>query len=110
VSSGPITGRVTNAGRTGIGQECVTAIPINAKPDPVFGDPIMPEVALSNSSGRFDLSGLLPGQYKIKFSSGCGRTGYANQWWDDATTQKTAKVINLGFTAIGGIDARVERR
>jgi hypothetical protein len=110
VPSGPITGRVTNAGGAGLGQECVTAIPFDAKPDPVFGDPIMPEVAVSNSSGRFALTGLLPGQYKIKFSSDCGRTGYANQWWDDATSQSSAKVINLGFTGISSIDARLERR
>ena len=109
VPSGPITGRVTNASSAGLGQECVTAIPFHAKPDPVFSDPVMPEVAVSNPSGRFALTGLLPGQYKVKFSSGCGRTGYADQWWDDATSQQTAKVINVGFTGISGIDARLER-
>jgi hypothetical protein len=109
VPSGPITGRVTNASRAGLGNECVTAFPVDAKPDPIFGDPIMPETAITTPSGHFALTGLFPGQYKVKFSSGCGRTGYADQWWDSAASQKTAKIINVGFTGIGGIDARLER-
>jgi hypothetical protein len=109
VPPGPITGRVTNAARTGIGQECVTAIPFHAKPDPIFDNPVMPETAITTPSGYFVLSGLIPGQYKIKFSSGCGRTGYPTQWWDNATSQNTAKVINLGFTKIADIDAVLHR-
>lgn len=69
-----------------------------------------PEIAITTPSGRFALTGLLPGQYKVKFSSGCGRTGFADQWWDDVSSQKAAKIINLGFTKIGGIDARLEGR
>ncbi|HXS62925.1 MAG TPA: carboxypeptidase-like regulatory domain-containing protein [Streptosporangiaceae bacterium] len=109
VPSGTITGRVSNARLAGLGSECVTALPFDAKPDPVFDDPIMPETAITSPSGRFSLSGLFPGQYKIKFSSGCGRTGYADQWWRDGTTQKSATVINLGFAKIGDIDALLHR-
>jgi hypothetical protein len=109
VPSGTITGRVSNARLAGLGSECVTALPFDAKPDPVFDDPIMPETAITSPSGRFSLSGLFPGQYKIKFSSGCGRPGYASQWWRDGTTQKSATVINLGFAKIGDIDALLHR-
>ena len=86
----------------------MTAFPVDAKPDPIFGDPITPEIAISTPSGHFALIRTVPGQYKVKFSSGCGRTGYADQWWDDATSPSKAKVINVGFTDIDGIDARLK--
>ena len=108
VPSGVIEGSVTNLGLAGLGRECVTAFPFDAKPDPFFETPVPPEVAISTPSGHFALTGLQPGQYKVKFSSGCGRTGFADQWWDNATSPGKAKIINLGFTDIGGIDARLK--
>jgi hypothetical protein len=110
VPAGPIAGSVFSESLAGLGHECVTAFPIGAQPDPVFGDLITPEAGISTPSGHFALSGLFPGQYKVQFSSGCGRTGYADQWWRDATSQKSAKVINLAFTEINGIDALLQRR
>jgi protocatechuate 3,4-dioxygenase beta subunit len=110
VPAGTISGRVTDTAPAGLGRECVTAVPFHAKPDPFFNQPIMPEVAITSPTGHFTLSGLFPGQYKVKFSSGCGRSGYAGQWWDDATSQQTATVIRLAFTDIGGINARLNRR
>jgi hypothetical protein len=84
--SGTVTIAATSAPLAGI---CVEAAPLagNASP-PVY------TVSVS-SSGSYSLTGLPPGKYLVIFSSGCGATGYARQYWQDATSSATATMITV---------------
>ncbi len=106
---GGITGTVTNQARAGVSGECVTAIPVAPRVDPFGGILQAAEVAVTTSSGRYALADLPPGRYKAEFTVGCGATGYATQWWDNATSGRSAKVITVGFATVGGIDAALRR-
>ena len=35
------------------------------------------------------IGGVAPGRYRVEFASGCGATGYATQWWQDANSVAT---------------------
>lgn len=101
-ADGGISGTVTSAsgGRplTGI---CVRAIPLAA------GRGASITVA---SGGRYSLVGLAPGQYRVRFSSGCGASGYATQWWKDAGSAARATVVTIrADTVSAGIDAALAR-
>ena len=90
---GEITGAVSGPSDSRISGACVTAVPL-----PAAGSPRI--VAVSRPGG-YALADLLPGRYKVEFSSGCGATGYASQWWKDASSQAVAKII----TVVAGEDA-----
>ena len=95
--SGTVTSAAASAPLAGI---CVEAAPVagNASP-PVY------TVSVS-SSGSYSLTGLPPGKYLVIFSSGCGATGYARQYWQDATSSATATVITVAPSSLTpGIDA-----
>ncbi len=87
-TDGAITGTVSGPSATPVDGVCVTALPV-----PLDGS--RPIVAVSGSGG-YTLTNLIPGQYEVKFSSGCGATGYATQWWQDASSQAQATVITVG--------------
>jgi hypothetical protein len=106
---GAITGRVTNLGHAGVGGECVTAMPFGAGLDPFTGTAPAPDIAISRVTGRYTLLDLAPGQYKIEFSVGCGDSGFATQWWNNATSAKSASVVTVGFETVTGIDATLRR-
>ena len=38
------------------------------------------------AAGRYQIAGLQPGTYRVKFTSGCGATGYATRWYRGART------------------------
>lgn len=102
---GAVTGTVETQAHTPVSGECVTAVPFRAAPDPVSDVPAQQEVAVTNHTGGYTLTTLMPGRYKVEFSSGCGASGFATQWWDNAGSAKSAKVITVGFTPITGISA-----
>jgi hypothetical protein len=102
---GAIDGAVTTRAHAGVAGECVTAVPFRATVDPVSGVPPAPDIAITQSAGRYRLLDLPPGQYKIKFSSGCGDRGFRAQWWDQAASARTARVITIRNATVGGIDA-----
>lgn len=106
---GAVTGTVRTRTLTTVSGECVTAVPFRAGPDLVTGAPAQPETAVTDQTGGYTLTGLTPGRYKIEFTSGCGGARYATQWWDNAGSARSAKVITVGFTTIAGIDATVHR-
>ena len=41
------------------------------------------------------VTGLAPGRYRVRFSSGCGASGYATQWWKDAGSAGPATVVTI---------------
>ena len=89
---GQITGTVSagspSAPLSGV---CVTAFPVP-------GNGSSAVVAVSRATGDYTLADLLPGQYKVRFSAGCGATGYAAQWWNDVSSEAVATVV----TAVAG--------
>jgi Carboxypeptidase regulatory-like domain len=100
-TDGTITGTVHGPSNTPLSGVCVTAMPLVAGSVPI--------VAISRS-GSFSLAELLPGRYKVEFSSGCGATGYRTQWWKNASSPQSATVINVAATqTVPGIDATLTR-
>jgi hypothetical protein len=102
---GAITGTVATTGDSPVSGECVTAVPYRAGLDPVTDIPVQPEVAVSGSTGSYSLIGLAPGRYRVEFSTGCGASGFARQWWDNQASVKNASIITVGFAKISGINA-----
>jgi hypothetical protein len=42
----------------------------------------------------------------VKFSTGCGDTGFKTQWWQNASSAATATIITVNpGTPVPGIDA-----
>jgi hypothetical protein len=107
---GSITGTVTNLTHRGVRGECVTAVPATPAADPFDGIPQAAEVAVTTRSGQYALADLAPGRYKVEFAVGCGARGYATQWWQDAASAGSAKVITARFATIGAIDAVLRRQ
>ncbi|MGN6794589.1 MAG: hypothetical protein ACTHJW_19565, partial [Streptosporangiaceae bacterium] len=65
-----------------------------------------PEVAITTTSGSYTLLNVQPGTYKVKFSTGCGDTGFKTQWWQNASSRATATVVTVGAgVTVTGIDA-----
>lgn len=102
-ADGGISGTVTAAssGRplSGI---CVRAVPQAAGRDA--------SVTVAGG-GRYSLIGLSPGRYRVRFSSGCGASGYVTQWWKDAGSAARATVVTIrADTVSAGIDAALTRQ
>jgi hypothetical protein len=67
-------------------------------------------VAVTGTSGGYTLAELLPGDYKVRFSSGCGATGYATQWNGGAASQAAANPIPVGAGQTqSGINANLSK-
>lgn len=99
---GVITGKVLGPASAAIGGICVTAWPLVTGSTPV--------VAVSGKTGEFTLTGMLPGRYKVEFSSGCGASGYRTQWWDNAASRQQATVITVNAAqTVPGIHATLSR-
>ena len=104
-AGGTISGSVTHQSQPVAG-ECVTAVPVNPTPDPLFGMTLNPVIGVSTSDGSYSLVDLLPGQYHVKFSIGCGASGFATQWWQQASSEQSATTINVSANGtVTGIDA-----
>ncbi len=105
---GGITGTVVTTANAPVAGACVVAVPQNTDPDPIGGVPEQTETAISGSTGRYSLIDVPPGQYKVEFTSGCGATGLATQWWDGVTSASQATVVTVQpATTRTGIDATV---
>jgi hypothetical protein len=102
---GGIEGRVTTRSHAGVAGECVTAVPFRASADPITGLVPAPDIAITHKTGRYLLLDLLPGRYKVEFSTGCGDAGFATLWWPGAASSKTAQVITVSNATIINIDA-----
>lgn len=104
-ASGAISGTVSHQGQPVAG-ECVTAFPVGATPEPLVGATLNPVIAVTASDGSYSLADLLPGQYHVEFTVGCGASGFAAQWWQQATSEQTASIVNVAASGtVTGIDA-----
>lgn len=97
-ADGGISGKVTaKASGDALGGVCVRAVPQAAGRAASF---------TTTAGGSYSLTGLIPGTYTVQFSSGCGATGLATQWWDDKSSAGSATVITVKSGAVTtGIDA-----
>jgi hypothetical protein len=101
-SDGQITGTVSGPTASPLAGGCVTAFSVPA-------GAALPVVAVTGTSG-YTMADLVPGRYKVEFTSGCGTTGYATQWWKDAASQKAATVITVGPSQdVSGISATLSK-
>jgi hypothetical protein len=83
-ADGQITGTVDGPRSAPLAGICVTAQPTNKG---------TPTVTVTTSTGAYDIGSLAPGRYKVKFSSGCGATGYRAQWFSAATAAAKARPV-----------------
>jgi hypothetical protein len=101
-SDGQITGTVSGPSASPLPGACVTAFPVSAPGS-------LPVVAVTGTSG-YTLADLVPGQYKLRFSTGCGALGYATHWWKDAASHSAATVITVGPSKdVSGISATLSK-
>ncbi len=106
-SDGAITGTVTSHSRRVAG-ECVTATPVDPVADPLLDSVLDPVIGVTVAHGTYALVGLLPGKYTVKFSVGCGDTGFRTQWWRHASSASDATVITVSANGtVTGIDAHL---
>lgn len=100
-TNGAVSGTVTGPSHADLAGVCVTVSSILLQ---------QPVVAVSRASGAYTLLGLPPSNYKIKFSSGCGASGYRTQWWPDKGSEKTAKFVKVTAAATTtDIDATMQK-
>ena len=93
-ATGAVSGTVTHQGQPVAG-ECVTAFPVNPTPDPLIGSTLNPVTAVTVGDGSYTITDLLPGRYHVEFTIGCGASGFAVQWWQQATSEQTASVVTV---------------
>jgi hypothetical protein len=105
---GTVAGTVHTVSNRPVAGECVTAVPTEPQADQLFNEPIPDVTAITTATGRYTLIGL-PGQYKIEFSTGCGSADFATQWWNKASTAKTASLVTIAYGTTTGINATLHR-
>ncbi|MGO8959917.1 MAG: carboxypeptidase regulatory-like domain-containing protein [Streptosporangiaceae bacterium] len=99
---GAISGTVLGPSSKALSGACATAMPVAAGSVPI--------VAVSGKSGAFTLIDLLPGRYKVEFSSGCGASGYRTQWWQNAGSRQHATPVMVSAAqTVSGINAKLAR-
>ena len=106
---GGISGIVRDASHAPVAGECVTAVPVDPVPDPLSGQTPGNAIAVTAGDGSYALVDLPPGHYKVRFSTGCGDSGFTAQWWDNASSAQTATPITVSAAAtVTGINAALQ--
>lgn len=96
-SDGQISGTVTGPAHAQLTGVCVTAAGLSAGSTPV--------IAVTRGGG-YSIIDLTPGRYRVEFSSGCGASGYATQWWKNASSKSRATIITVPANTVKtGINA-----
>jgi Carboxypeptidase regulatory-like domain len=94
---GSISGTVTQQGGAALHGACVAATQISPAP----GQPVY---SVTGSDGSYSITDLPPGNYRVRFSSGCGANGYQTQWWNDESSSISATPVSVtAGTATTGI-------
>jgi hypothetical protein len=66
-------------------------------------------IGVTAADGTYTLVDLPPGHYKVQFSTGCGDSGFATQWWNNAPSAQTATSISVSAAAtVTGINAALQ--
>jgi hypothetical protein len=89
---GTISGTVTDQGSEPVVAICETLYPVS--PDLVIGESI-PIVAVSGTDGSYMVPNVVPDGYKVDFSTGCGATNYASQWYPNSTGPGGATIVSV---------------
>ncbi len=102
LSYGGISGTVTDSAHSPVAGICVTAASVGVSATPV--------VAVTAVNGAYSLGDLAPGSYTLEFSSGCGATGFATQFYNGVRSIRSASpvAVTAGITR-PGIDATMKR-
>ena len=96
---GTITGTVTGPGGTALAGVCVTS-----SDDELDGD-----LAETDASGRYTLSGLRAGAYRVGFST-CAPSDLVSEFYNDKPTRALANPVTVAEGATtANIDARLAR-
>jgi len=96
---------VSGPTKAAVAGECVTAIPVGKD----FAGFYPRNIAITTKTGGYSLLDLQPGRYKVKFSIGCGASGFRTQWWKNADSAAAATVIMIGAgDTVKGIDATLK--
>ncbi|HET7013818.1 MAG TPA: hypothetical protein VFI65_07905 [Streptosporangiaceae bacterium] len=65
-----------------------------------------PTVGTTDAQGRYLIGGLAPGRYVVEFTAGCGVASYHTQWFDGASSRKSATPVAVKAGSVTtGIDA-----
>ncbi len=96
-ADGGISGTVQVKGAPAAGV-CVVAYPSAGRQ--------LPSAAVTGANGSYQMTGLLPGSYRVEFTAGCGAASYVTQWYDGASSRpgSTPVTVSAG-TVTTAIDA-----
>jgi hypothetical protein len=101
-TDGSIGGTVTGPGGGPLRGVCVAAIQTGIGTAPVY--------TVTGSKGTYSIVDLVPGHYRVRFTSGCGAVGYKTQWWNDKPTKSAATIITVSTgTETTGIGAALSK-
>ncbi|HUZ54684.1 MAG TPA: carboxypeptidase-like regulatory domain-containing protein [Streptosporangiaceae bacterium] len=106
--TGAITGVVRGPGGKPVAGICAEAVPlVGGLGVGGLGVPVGVTAAVG---GGYRIGDLQPGPYKVRFTVGCGATGYATRWYKNARTSRAATVVKVSAaTVTTGIDATLPR-
>jgi Carboxypeptidase regulatory-like domain len=90
-TTGAISGTVRRGGHAVLGGICAEAYPVSV---PGGAEGYATGVT-SQAKGGYLISDLQPGTYKVRFTSGCGTSGYAARWYRNAGPQSRARVVRV---------------
>ncbi len=106
--TGTITGVVRGPSGRPISGICVQAVPQQgAVGIPAIG---IPTAITGAAGGSYRLTDLQPGTYKIKFTDGCGASGFATRWYKNARTEFGGRFVHVTAAKVtSGIDQSLPR-
>ena len=105
--TGAITGDVRGPGGKPVAGICAEAVPLAGG---LGVSPGIPAAVTAAAGGRYRIGDLQPGPYKLRFTAGCGATGYATRWYKNARTARAATVVRVSAAKVTtGIDATLPR-
>jgi hypothetical protein len=66
-----------------------------------------PTLAVTGTTGDYQIAGVLAGGYSVEFTKGCGDASYLTQWYDGAASRARATTVTVTYGLLtDGIDAR----
>ena len=84
-TAGEITGLVRGTAGQPVAGICAEAVPLRAG----LGIP----AGVTVTGGTYRIGDLQPGRYQVRFTSGCGATGYAARWYKNVPARAGATVV-----------------